>query len=99
MNQNPPDNATARSVGQQQACSPLPPIRTVEAFRASAAEWNAAMQFSTSSDDADEVRRANAVCIREEQRWDECRHLFAFDDEGELVGLANTNYPEQLSGE
>lgn len=67
----------------------LPPIRTVEEFRASAAVWEAAMCFSTQSDDGPEVNRANEVCIREERRMDEARHLFEFDEEGDLVGMAN----------
>ncbi len=44
---------------------------------------------STSSYDADEIRRADEVCRREEARWEECRHLFIYDDDGELIGLAN----------
>jgi len=70
-------------------CSPLPPIRTVEEYRASFAEWEGAMMVSTATDDRDEMRRAEAACIREEKRWDECDHLFEFDEEGDIIGLAN----------
>lgn len=73
---------------------PLKPIRTVEDFQASVREWEAAMIFSTASDDAHEVKRADAVCVREEQRWEEARHLFKFDEEGELVGAL---FEEELS--
>jgi hypothetical protein len=69
----------------------ISPIRTVQDFRASVAEWNTAMQYSTSMNDVVEVRRATEVCIREEKRWEECRHLFAFEEEGELIGLKDTS--------
>ena len=97
MNQNqteskPEDVEEPREEGlDETTCSPLPPIRNVEEFRASAAEWEAAMCFSTQSDDWPEVKRANEVCIREERRMDEARHLFEFDEEGELIGLANVD--------
>jgi len=64
-----------------------PPIRTVEEFRASAAEWDAATRYETSGDDPELLKKAVEVIYREEARMDEARHLFEFDDEGELVGL------------
>lgn len=71
-------------------CSPLPPIRTVEEYRASFAEWEGAMMVSSATDDPEEMKRADVVCLREEKRWDECNHLFEFDEEGDIIGLANS---------
>jgi hypothetical protein len=63
----------------------IPPIRTVAAFKASVEAWEAAMLVATSSEDQEEAKRATEVCIREERRQDEARHLFEFDDEGATV--------------
>ena len=66
-----------------------PPIRTVDAMKCAAANWEGAMMVWTASDDPDECRRAYVAVIREERRMDEARHLFEFGEEGDLIGLAN----------
>ena len=66
-------------------CSLLPPILTVEDFRASAANWESATMVSTASDDPGERHRASYYSFREERRMDEARHLFEFDEEGDLL--------------
>lgn len=89
-----PDSAVAAAA----PCSPLPPIRTVEDFRASANEWKAAMRCSSATDDREEMELANEACILEERRMDEARHLFEFDEEGDLIGLANALALPHLPG-
>ena len=64
-----------------------PPIRTVEEWNDSFKEWNSAQFFGDQSDDVEECKRAAEVQRIEEARWDECEHLFEFDEEGECVGL------------
>jgi hypothetical protein len=63
------------------------PIRTVEEFKESAANWEFATMVSTSSDNREEIEKADVICSIEEKRWDECRHLFEFSEDGDLVGL------------
>jgi hypothetical protein len=48
------------------------------------------MMVSSATDDPEEMKRADVVCLREEKRWDECNHLFEFDEEGDIIGLANS---------
>ena len=74
-----------------------PPIRTVDAMKSAAANWEGAMMVSTASDDPDECHRANVALIREERRMDEARHLFEFDEEGNIIGLANVKEHATLS--
>lgn len=64
-----------------------PPIRSVEEYRESASTWEWAMGVSTATDDHEEMKKAESICIQEEKRWDECRYLFDFDDEGDIIGL------------
>jgi uncharacterized protein YuzE len=64
-----------------------PPIRTVEEFRASYAEWESAQFCADQHPDAEERKRAIEAQIVEERRWDECYDLFDYDEEGHIIGL------------
>jgi len=66
---------------------PTVPILSVDQFRQSVDTWMAAESWANATDDSDEQQRAVYVCRREERRWDECRHRFDFDEDGELIGL------------
>jgi hypothetical protein len=55
------------------------------------------MMVSSATDDPEEMKRADAVCLREEKRWDECNHLFEFDEEGDIIGLANSKLSSPAS--
>jgi len=63
------------------------PIRSLEEWLASFREWEAAQICSDQSDDKEERFRATQAQIEEEKRWEECEHLFIFDDEGDCRGI------------
>ena len=59
----------------------------MEEYRKSFVEWESAQMCSDQHPDASERKRATAAQIIDEKRWDECHHLFDFDDEGDIIGL------------
>lgn len=71
------------------------PIRSAAEFKRSFDLRTAATQVANTSEDSEEVARANAVCVREAKRQEECSRFFNFDSEGYVVDLkSETDTPE-----
>ena len=77
-------DATAPSELVNAVCHP---IRSTEEFLKSSKIYMGAIAMETMTEDQEEGKKCIEIITREEARMDECRDLFEFDDEGELIGL------------